>query len=266
MLKETDYFILSKLPAHSRFCAGLYLRTPFGVLMAMTVWILMGAVIIIAITRYIFSQHHPKWFINDQPSISKTAAFAPSDTFFTAGMNSIAICVFIAWAIGHGYNALKIEKVCKEANFDRTFAIIFNNVSLLLGLIQGITLSLAATVNLEISDYYHIVFSIAAFGSGALVFVSDSFGTSRWRKYSQSAIELGFYFKIRRVISVAVTTGSLWYLYLWLNKNSGFIVDEYVTQVVYVTTEHILVTFSFLYAPLYLFEIFDDENRKTLKE
>ena len=97
-----------------------------------------------------------------------------------------------------------------------------NRLTVFLGLCQGMSVILMATIDMEMQEFLHILFSITTFVFGALAYLADVFGASRWRVGVAETVS----YRLRRVLALSVTPIGLFFLYLFLEKANGPIVDS----------------------------------------
>ena len=214
-------------------------RLPRGAHRLAFIWVFVGGLLTIAVCRAIFFVHHPEWFVDTVPTASKTAALAPSAIVFTFGMDTVGLCILAVWIFHGAVNQAEIRARGRGSEAA-------NRLTVFLGLCQGISVILMATIDMEMQEFLHILFSITTFVFGALAYLADVFGASLWRVGVAETVS----YRLRRMLAVSVTPIGLFFLYLFLEKANGPIVDPDVTQVVYVSTEHVLAFLSFAYAPV----------------
>ena len=111
------------------------------------------------------------------------------------------------------------------------------------------------TVSLETSNLGHIIFSASAFTSLGVAFLFDSFVLGNWRNYKSDKTHMSFH--VRRILAIVFALNAVFFLYLYLQKDTAPFVDRYTTQIVYVLSEHLIAVLGFSYSPLALLEIRD---------
>jgi hypothetical protein len=124
------------------------------------------------------------------------------------------------------------------------------------GLFDGTSIFLMATISLETNNDFHILLSKFVFISGSLAFLVETFFLGAWRKYIyKSWTEYPLSFKFRKISSAIIPIVGLTFLYLFIEKDNGPIVNPYVTQIFYILNEHVLATMHFSYALFWLPEM-----------
>ncbi|MDA8637741.1 Frag1/DRAM/Sfk1 family protein [Rhodospirillales bacterium] len=203
----------------------------------------------IVVSRLVFNVDHSDWYIDTIPSISKTAAFEPSGTYFSILMGGSGLCIIIVWSYTYLFNWEKLSELPTDGKrFSK-----WNKLTLFLGIGEGVSVALMATVSLETHNDAHIAFSIGTFLFGSLAFLSESFLLGRWRYISKE--KRHYSFRIRQINAISIALISLFFLYLFLERTNGPIVDFYTTQIIYIASEHVIATCSFAYAPLLFLEV-----------
>jgi len=234
----------------SKPASQLHLRSPLLIKISFC-GVFVGGLVAIIVTRLIFNQHHAHWYEDTIPSISKTGALAPADTVFAVIMGATGLFILATWIYTFAFNKAQIEKL------DRTGAYpLWNKIVLALGLSEGVSVSLMAIISLEVHDNLHIFLSICVFTFGALAFLAESFALGRWRyRIKEPTAPLPKSFHLRQLTAVTVSILGLSFLYLFLERESGPIVDFYTTQIIYIANEHLLAILQFSYALLLLPEV-----------
>lgn len=119
---------------------------------------------VVLLTRVAAWLYRPELFEGTLPSISKTAAFAPGAWIFLIGMSAVALCVVLAWPIGHMLNRWDISRVSAGRPVALGLAVM-NLMGTLLGICAGLALGALAIITLEVSDPTHVMLSKIFFGT-----------------------------------------------------------------------------------------------------
>ena len=220
---------------------------------ALLVVFILGIITII-LTRIIFYSHHPEYFLDSIPTISKSAAYAPGSYYFRVGMSIVSFCSLITWCLIYKINRLRINKLLNSGD-RKSVTIFFNYISCLLGIIAAIFLALFSNITLEDHTNYHINFSKYFFFTEIFAFIIDSVCCSIIY-YQNSALNGIFnkkYFYFRYTLTILVILSSLVYLFLFENRH--IFSNEYQAQLVYVIAEHVTAILCFSYAVLYFPEV-----------
>lgn len=218
--------------------------------------IFVVGVMIIFLTRYIFYVYHPSYFDNRVPSISKSAAYAPGSYLFCIGM--IVVCVLIFITVAHVRNIYhtRINRLSLTED-ERHHLLKQCNAGCFIGQSAGVFLALLAIISLEVNDPVHIVLSFLFFASQNLAFIFDFLCTQKLNHYIRdqagSTIELPG--RGRAILFVIITCLSLFYLFMFLTKDSDIYSNNYLAHQVFAITEYTWATLAFLYPALYYPEI-----------
>ena len=218
--------------------------------------IFIVGVSIIFLTRYVFHVFHPSYFDGRVPSISKSAAYAPGSYLFCLGM--IIVCVLIFITVAHVRNIYhtRINRLTLNEN-ERHHLLKLCNTGCFIGQSAGVFLALLAIISLEVNDPIHIILSFLFFASQNLAFVYDFFCTQKLNRYAraESGNTATLPGKGRAILFVIITCLSLFYLFMFLTKDSDIYSDNYFAHQIFAITEYTWATLAFLYPALYYPEI-----------
>lgn len=213
-------------------------------------------VVIIFLTRYIFYIYHPSNFEGRVPSISKSAAYAPGSYLFCVGMIIVCILIFITVAHVSNIYHTRINSLMLAEKERRHLQKLCNS-GCNIARSAGVFLALLAVISLEVNDPVHIILSFLFFASQNLAFIFDFFCTQKLNHYiraqdGSSAMLPG---RGRAILFVVITCLSLFYLFMFLTKDSDIYSNNYLAHQVFAVTEYTWATLAFLYPAFYYPEI-----------
>lgn len=216
---------------------------------------LIGAPLII-LTRVIFHIYHPEYFVNRLPSISKTAAFAPGSYLFSLGMILVSLCILISWTYIYQLNRDRIRQLSFNNN-SYVLLHLKNVTASILGISAGIFLGLLSVISLDIDDPLHISLSILFFNCQILSFIFDTLCALAIIKIaSLHNIEIeNLTLSGKPYVCVTITLASIFFLFMYLAKDSTIFTDKYFAQKLYITAEYSTSLLAFSYSALYYPEI-----------
>lgn len=213
-------------------------------------------VTIIILTRYVFYIFHPSYFDGRVPSISKSAAFAPGVYLFCAGTVVVCICIFITVDYVKQIYSSRIDRLMLPEREDRHLRKLCNTGALI-ACAAGIFLVMLSIISLEVNGDLHIILSIMFFSTQNLAFVYDFFCTRKINHYARqkNLDDKCISANGKPLLFVIITCLSLFYLFMFLFKDSSIFPDNYLAHQIYSATEYTWASLAFMYAALYYPEI-----------
>lgn len=200
------------------------------------------------ITRWIFSFTHPDYFVGAGPTISRTAAFAPSGTFFTIGMCLTSVCAALTWFVVLRANVLRPRVVGGGARALAALAV-------LTGWLAALFLALLSIVDSNWNGPLHEKFSIAFYASQVLSFALDTVWQARFLKVrTKGGARKTFLFAVIFVLSAV-------FLGLYLVDKADILASESLLDAVFVPVEYVLSLLCFAYAAALRWELTDYDEQ-----
>ena len=217
-------------------------------------FITVGGISTLLITRYIAYIYHPEVFAQSLPTISKAASLDVASQVFSAVMPLIAFCVLFAWYMGFLATRERITALVEKSYAPRLH--LLNRIALTLGLTSAVFLASLAIVSLEDNNDWHIYFSYGFFISQVFSFVFDSYVLVQIRKHvDKDCAEHGLGFDLRPWLSIALLVNASFFYFMYLYKNDPLLVDFAFTRPLYVGSEYLSTFIGLTYATAYLPEI-----------
>ncbi|MDP6705475.1 MAG: hypothetical protein QF893_03940 [Alphaproteobacteria bacterium] len=203
---------------------------------------------IILITRWAFVVHHAEFFERTNPSISKTAAYAPGSYIFAAGIVLTAVLLIMAWYIGRRVNGWSFEALRPGPGTGLMSAL--SGAGSILGMIAGVLLAALAIVNLKVSNNGHMVLSALFYASQVGAFLLDSVAAVwlKRRAREQADIDPPIPGNSRIWVCVGVVVATACFVFLFNFKDWEAYDDSMLVQRIYVASEYILATLCLGYA------------------
>jgi hypothetical protein len=205
----------------------------------------------VILARVIHSLEHPDAYQTTIPSISGTARQGLASIVFASFMGASGVLIIYSTYVWHLFN---VSCIRQTGHLTKKF-ITLSRCVLLIGTIAGLSVILMATVSLETSNLGHIIFSASTFTSLGVAFLFDSFVLGNWRNYKSHETHMSF--RVRRITSILFALNAMFFLYLYLQKDTAPFIDRYTTQIIYVLSEHLIAVLGFSYSPLAFLEIRD---------
>ena len=226
----------------------------FGLLLALGIPVI--GVPVILLTRLLSWLYQPRLFDATLPTISKTAAYAPASWLFTPGMTLVAVAIVLAWPISYLLNRREILKLVTTSTAAVRLGIL-NAVTMLFGIIAGLSLGGLAIINLEVHDPTHMLLSKIFFGMMVLALLCDSLLAQRLGKYALPAANaisnpMPAGMNLRYPICLMVSLSAIFFLFMFLTKDTGLIPYPMLERWLYVGSETILCILLLLYSLSYL--------------
>ena len=211
---------------------------------------------VILLTRLLAWLYQPQLFEATLPTISKTAAYAPASWLFTPGMALVAVAIVLAWPISYLLNRREMLRLVTS----RTAAVrlgILNAMTMLFGIIAGLSLGGLAIIHLEVHDSTHMLLSKIFFGMMVLALLCDSLFAQRLGKYALLAANANTNpthvgMNLRYPICLMVSLSAIFFLFMFLTKDTGLIPYPTLERWLYVGSETILSILLLLYSLSYL--------------
>lgn len=221
-------------------------------LLVLALCISLVGIPVVIISRILARIHHPELYVDSLPTVSKVAAYAPSDFFFEPGMTLVAICAFICWPMALILNNHRI-RAYSTRRFERVMLYTGVFFSVLLGMIASISLAGLAIYSLEDSDSWHMNFSILFFSCQVFAFLLDISATMRLRYLSSRVADDGPKFSLngKPWVTLVMFVGGVVFLYMFLKKDNNPLESELMTRWLYVGSEQLLIILFLLYPSLY---------------
>jgi hypothetical protein len=208
---------------------------------------------VVLLTRIAAWVFRPELFVGTLPSISKTAAFAPGTWIFTSGMSVVALCVVLAWPIGHMLNQRDLARFRGQMR-SRGGLEWMNLAGTLLGICAGLALGALAIITLEIHDPVHVALSKIFFATKVVAIGLNA--TVGWRigRYAiGAALPLAeVEWRGRLWMSMIIATLAVCFLVLFVTKDYALGTPEMVVRWMYVGTENLLCFLLLSYSLTYL--------------
>ena len=190
------------------------------------------------------------------PTISKAAAFSPGYYIFLAGMLIVCICIITTVFCVYKLYLYRIAKLSLPHVMDRKLKIIMT-AGCLLCVSAGLSLGLLSIISLEVNDPVHVGLSILFFASQSFAYIFDTICATRIKKLA-SAQHLtidNMSLNGKPQLCIILCVLSVFYLFMFLSKDSALFPDDYFAHQLYTLTEYIWANLAFLYSALYYPEI-----------
>jgi len=192
-------------------------------------------------TRLIFYNTHPDYFVNNSPTISRTAAFAPAGDVFMVGMCIVTILGFISWGIALQSN-LVLERSRDQVGRRLAWA------ATIMAWLAVSFLALLAIVDSNWNGRLHEIFSICFFFLQMVSFLLEAAWLRRSRRLglvtSSRAHAMGTQ---RTAVSLLVAGLSVALLILYLTHKSHLVSVERYVDYPFVLIEHTISVLCFAY-------------------
>lgn len=209
----------------------------------------------ILLTRLLSWLYQPQLFNGTLPSISKTAAYSPGSWLFTPAMTLVAAAIVIAWPISYMLNRREILKLVPPGTDTMRLGIL-NAITMLLGMTAGLALGGLSIIHLEVNSPTHMLLSKIFFSTMILALFSDCLLAQRLGKYASTAAArspntpggMG----LRYPICLLVFIWGLFFLFMFLIKDTELIPHPMLVRWLYVGSESILCILLLLYSLSYL--------------
>jgi uncharacterized membrane-anchored protein YitT (DUF2179 family) len=226
----------------------------FGLILALGIPVI--GIPVVLLTRLLAWLYQPQLFESTLPTISKTAAYAPASWLFTPGMAIVAIAIVLAWPISYLLNRREILRLVTSSTAAVRLGIL-NAMSMLFGIIAGLSLGGLAIIHLEVHDPTHMLLSKIFFGMMVLALLCDSLLARRLGKYALPTANVisnpapaGM--NLRYPICLMVSLSAIFFLFMFLTKDTGLIPHPMLVRWLYVGSETILCILLLLYSLSYL--------------
>jgi hypothetical protein len=203
---------------------------------------------VILITRWSFVVHHSEFFERTNPSISKTAAYAPGSYIFATGIVLTAVFLIMSWYIGRRVNGWSFEALRPVPRIRLMNSL--GGAGSILGMIAGVLLAALAIVNLKVSNNGHMVLSALFYACQVGAFLLDSIAAVwlKRRAREQSDIDHAIPGNSRVWVCVGVVVATACFVFLFSFKDWEAFDDSMLVQRIYVASEYILATLCLGYA------------------
>jgi hypothetical membrane protein len=190
-------------------------------------------------TRYVFFLHHPEYFLRAAgPTISRTAAFAPSSLVFAVGICATALAAATGWTAVAFANAPR----CVDAAHAR-----LHRAAVACGLVAALFLALLGIVNSNWNGRLHEAFSVVFYASQSFAFLFD---TLWWRRLP-AASSCGAARRRGRekaAVCALIFALSTLFLALYLIDKADVLADETALDFAFVVVEYAVSLLCFWYS------------------
>lgn len=210
-------------------------------------WIFAGGVGTLLLCLALCRVHYPEDFIDDWPTLSEAGSVSPGDHIFTVGMASVGLAIMLFWSLACSINARAVQK--------RPALLWLTALTLLLGLIEGVSVAGLGLFRLHVQTDLHMAASYGTFFGGCLAFLADSLGATRWQTDAGR--------KRRIALATATAATGLFFFAMFLTKGGNPLGSYMATRIAYCGGEFLLAVLSFGYAPLYGFELAKNANSRS---
>lgn len=225
----------------------------FGLFLAVAIPVI--GIPVILLTRLLAWLYQPQLFETTLPTISKTAAFAPASFLFTPGMSLVSIAIVLAWPISYLLNRREIFRLVTAS----TAAVrldLLNAMTMLFGIIAGLSLGGLSIIHLEVDSSIHMLLSKIFFGMMVLALLCDSLLAQRLGRYTMPTADslnvtpAGM--NLRYPICLLTSISAIAFLFMFLTKDTDLIPYPMLVRWLYVGSESALSIFLLLYSLSYL--------------
>ena len=210
----------------------------------------------ILLTKLFFYIQNPDFLTRRVPTISKAAAYAPGYYVFCVGMLIVCVCIITTVIFVYKLYLYRIDRLSLPLATERKLKLAIT-IGCSLCILAGLSLGLLSIISLEINDPVHVVLSILFFAFQSFAYIFDTLSITRIKKLA--AIN---HIKIDNMslngkpqLCVILSLLAVFYLFMFLSKDSSLFSDSYFAHQLYSVTEYIWANLAFLYSALYYPEI-----------
>jgi len=193
------------------------------------------------LSRLVFYHTHPHYFVDNSPTISRTAAFAPAGDVFMVGMCMVTILGYLSWGL-----ALR-SNLAPERSRDRVGCRLAWAATIVAWLAVSF-LALLAIVDSNWNGKLHELFSVLFFFLQMTAFLLEAVWLKRSRRLglvaSSRAHAMG---SQRTAVSLVVAGLSVILLILYLTNKSQLVSVERYVDYPFVLIEYIISVLCFAY-------------------
>ena len=225
------------------------------VLLAPLLIFIIGAPTIF-LTKLVFYLLNPDFLTHRVPTISKAAAYAPGYYIFLAGTLPVCVCIITTVFLVYKLYIYRIDRLSLPHTKERNLKIIIIT-GCVCCILASLSLGLLSIISLKINNPVHVGLSIAFFAFQSFAYIFDTISAIRIKKlaFIQHIDIDNLSLNGKPQICIILSVIAVFYLFMFLTKDSSLYSDEYLVHQVYTITEYIWANLAFLYPALYYPEI-----------
>ena len=234
-----------------------FITSTFGnrILLAPLLVFIIGAPTIL-LTKLVFYLLNPDFLTSRVPTISKAAAYVPGYYIFFTGMLIVCVCIITSVYLVYKLYMYRIDRLSLPHATERNLKI-FITIGCVCCILAGLSLGLLSIISLEVNDPVHVGLSIGFFAFQSFAYIFDTICAVRIKKlaFVQQIDIDNLSLNGKPQVCIILSVIAVFYLFMFLTKDSSLYSDDYLVHQVYTITEYIWANLAFLYSALYYPEI-----------